>query len=70
MRKIVAISTSKNGMMARAMLSTRSPDTDDATNSTKPIGGVASPTVRFTLIMMAKCTGSIPMLMTVAGGWP
>ena len=53
-RKITAISTAKNGRIAREMVSTRSPDTDEATNKTNPIGGVANPTVRFTDMMMAK----------------
>jgi len=59
-RKITRISTARNGRMARAIVVTRSPDTAEATNSTSPIGGVASPTVRFTHMMMAKCTLSTP----------
>ena len=51
--------------MARAMFSTRSPETDEATKSTNPIGGVARPTVRLTLIMIAKCTESTPILTKI-----
>jgi len=43
--------------MALAMISMRSPD---AANSTKPIGGAASPTVKFTGIITAKCPGCTP----------
>ena len=42
------------------MFSVFSSDTDAATNSTKPIGGVAKPTVKFTHIITAKCSGSMP----------
>ena len=46
--------------MARAMVSTFSPETVEATNSTRPMGGVASPTVRLTDMMIAKWIGSMP----------
>ena len=51
--------------MARAIFSTRSPETEEATNKTKPIGGVARPTVRLTLIIIAKWIGSTPMLTKI-----
>ena len=50
-------STAKNGNIAFAIVSTLSPDTEDATNKTRPIGGVAKPTVKLTDIIIAKCTG-------------
>ena len=59
-KKITTISTARNGSIAFAIASTRSPETADATNRTNPIGGVASPTVRLTLIIIAKWIGSIP----------
>ena len=48
------ISTARKGKIALAMDSTFSPETDEATNNTNPIGGVASPTVKFTDIIIAK----------------
>ena len=60
-RKITTTSTARNGRIADAQIfeivSTFSPDTDDATNRTNPIGGVARPTVKFTDMIIAKCTG-------------
>jgi hypothetical protein len=53
-RKITMISTRRNGKIERVISSTRSPETDDATKSTNPIGGVARPTVKLTLIIIAK----------------
>jgi hypothetical protein len=64
-RKITNISTNKNGIIALAIASTRSPDTDDATKRTNPIGGVARPTVRLTLIIIAKWMGSTPRLTNI-----
>ena len=49
----------RKGKIAFAIVSTFSPDTEDATNRTNPIGGVANPTVRFTDIMIAKCSRAI-----------
>ena len=46
--------------LALALVPTRSPATDDVTNSTRPIGGVARPIVRFTHMIIAKCTGCTP----------
>ena len=40
--------------MAFAIVSTLSPDTEEATKSTRPIGGVAKPTVKLTYIIIAK----------------
>ena len=54
MRKITKISTAKKGNIAFDIVSTLTPDTDEATNSTKPMGGVASPTVKLTDIIIAK----------------
>ncbi len=62
---MTAISTARNGRIALAMDSTRSPETLEATNSTSPMGGVARPTVRFTLMIIAKCTGSTPRAMKI-----
>ena len=56
-RKITTTSTARNGRIAFEIVSTFSPDTDDATNRTNPIGGVARPTVKFTDMIIAKCTG-------------
>ena len=56
-KNITTISTARKGKIARAIDSTFSPETEEATNNTNPIGGVASPTVRLTDIIMAKCTG-------------
>ena len=53
-KKITIISTKRKGKIARVISSTRSPETDDATKSTSPIGGVANPTVRLTLMIIAK----------------
>ena len=53
-KKITITSTSRKGKMAREIASTFSPETELATNNTSPIGGVARPTVRLTLMMMAK----------------
>ena len=53
-RKITKTSTAKNGNIAREMASTFTPDTDDATNNTSPMGGVARPTVKLTDIIIAK----------------
>ena len=47
-------STAKKGSIALAIVSTLSPDTDEATKSTSPIGGVANPTVKLTDIIIAK----------------
>ena len=46
--------------MAFAIVSTLSPDTEEATKSTRPIGGVAKPTVKLTDIIIAKWTGWTP----------
>ena len=59
-KKITIASTAKNGRIAFAIVSTLSPETDEATKSTRPMGGVAKPTVKFTDIMIAKCTGWTP----------
>jgi len=59
------ISTARNGKMAREIASTFSPETDEATNNTNPMGGVARPTVKLTDMMIAKCTGCTPMLMNM-----
>ena len=48
------ISTAKKGKIALAIVSTLSPETEEATNKTKPIGGVARPTVKLTDIIIAK----------------
>ena len=56
-KKITTTSTARKGRIALAIVSTFSPDTEEATNKTKPIGGVAKPTVRFTDIIIAKWTG-------------
>ena len=53
-RNITIASTAKKGNMAFAIVSTLSPDTDEATKRTSPIGGVANPTVKFTDMMIAK----------------
>ena len=55
--KITTTSTARNGKIDFAMDSILSPETEEATKRTRPIGGVARPTVRFTLIIIAKCTG-------------
>jgi len=52
--KITSISTAKKGNMVLARDSTLTPDMLEATNRTSPIGGVTSPTVKLTDIMMAK----------------
>ena len=54
MRKITKISIAKKGNIAFDIVSTFTPETDEATNSTKPMGGVASPTVRLTDMIIAK----------------
>ena len=59
-KKITTTSTARKGRIALAIVSTFSPDTEEATNKTKPIGGVAKPTVRFTDIIIAKWTGWTP----------
>ena len=59
-KKITNTSTAKKGRIAREIASIFSPETEDATNKTSPIGGVANPTVKFTDIMIAKCTGCTP----------
>jgi hypothetical protein len=64
-KKITTISTARNGSIAFAIASTRSPETADATKSTNPIGGVANPTVRLTLIIIAKWIGSIPKFIKI-----
>ena len=46
--------------MALAIVSTLSPDTEEATNNTNPMGGVANPTVKLTDIIIAKWTGWTP----------
>lgn len=56
-KKITNTSTAKNGRIAREIASTFTPDTDDATNNTRPMGGVAKPTVKLTDMIIAKCTG-------------
>ena len=43
----------RNGRIAFEIDSIFSPETEEATNSTSPIGGVASPTVRLTLMIIA-----------------
>lgn len=63
--KITIISTKRKGIMARVIDSTRSPETEEATNKTNPIGGVASPTVKFTLMIIAKWTGWIPRSINI-----
>ena len=55
--KITTTSTARNGRIDFAIDSILSPETEEATKRTRPIGGVARPTVRFTLIIIAKCTG-------------
>lgn len=62
---ITRTSTARNGSMAREMDSTRSPETDEATNNTNPMGGVARPTVKLTDIIIAKWTGWTPRLMNI-----
>ena len=59
-KNITIASIAKKGKIAFAIVSTFSPDTDDATNKTSPIGGVANPTVKLTDIIIAKCTGCTP----------
>ena len=59
-KKITTISTARNGSIDFAIASTRSTETADATTRTNHIGGVASATVRLTLIIMAKSIGYIP----------
>ena len=59
-RNITIASTAKKGNIAFAIVSTLSPDTDEATKRTSPIGGVANPTVKFTDMMIAKWTGWTP----------
>lgn len=54
MRKITKISTAKKGNIAFDMVSTFTPETDEATNRTRPIGGVANPTVKLTDMIIAK----------------
>ena len=53
-------STAKKGKIAFAIVSTLSPETEEATNKTNPMGGVAKPTVKLTDIIIAKCTGCKP----------
>jgi hypothetical protein len=53
-KNITIASTAKNGNIAFDIVSTLSPETEDATNNTKPIGGVAKPTVKLTDIIIAK----------------
>ena len=53
-KNITIASTAKKGSIAFAIVSTLSPDTDEATNKTRPIGGVANPTVKLTDIIIAK----------------
>ena len=50
----------RNGRIAFEIDSIFSPETEEATKSTSPIGGVASPTVRLTLMIIAKWTGCTP----------
>lgn len=57
MRKITKISTAKKGNIAFDMVSTFTPETDEATNRTRPMGGVANPTVKLTDMIIAKWTG-------------
>ena len=59
-KNITKTSTAKKGKIAFAIVSTLSPDTDEATNKTNPMGGVAKPTVKLTDIIIAKCTGCTP----------
>ncbi len=59
-KNMTVASTAKKGSISKAIFSVFSPDTAAATNNTNPIGGVASPTVKFTHIMTAKCNGSMP----------
>ena len=59
-KNITKASIAKKGKIALAIVSTLSPDTDEATNKTRPIGGVANPTVKLTDIIIAKCTGCTP----------
>ncbi len=53
-KNITIASTTKNGNIAFDIVSTLSPETEDATNNTQPIGGVAKPTVKLTDIIIAK----------------
>ena len=59
-KNMTKTSTAKKGKIAFAIVSTLSPDTDDATNKTNPMGGVAKPTVKLTDIIIAKWTGCTP----------
>ena len=59
-KNITIASIAKKGKIAFAIVSTFSPDTDDATNKTSPIGGVANPTVKLTDIIIATGTGCTP----------
>ena len=59
-KNITIASTARNGNIAFDIVSTLSPETEDATNNTKPIGGVAKPTVKLTDIIIAKWTGCTP----------
>ena len=59
-KNITKTSTAKKGKIAFAIVSTLSPDTDEATNRTNPMGGVANPTVKLTDMIIAKCTGGTP----------
>ena len=63
--KITTTSTARKGRIAFEIDSILSPETEDATKRTSPMGGVARPTVRLTLIMMAKCTGCTPRFMKI-----
>ena len=54
------ICTNKKGYNSLDISRTLSLLIDDATNKTSPIGGVTKPIVRFTHIMIAKCSGCIP----------
>ena len=49
--------------MARTTSSIRSLATALPTKSTAPTGGVISPMPRFTIMIMPKCTGSMPMAL-------
>ena len=53
-KNITIASTAKKGNIAFAIVSTLSPETDDATKRTSPMGGVANPTVKLTYIIIAK----------------
>ena len=63
--KITTTSIARKGRIAFEIDSILSPETEDATKRTSPMGGVARPTVKFTLMMMAKCTGCTPRLIKI-----